>query len=57
VAGFTYLKRMPKEFQVAGLRSALNRAPQLMNSGEYGQWLRDNKDLVLAANLVNVNPK
>jgi len=57
VPGFTYLKRMPKEFQVAGLRSALNRAPQLMHSPEYGKWLRDNKDLVLAANLVDVKPK
>lgn len=48
---FDYLKRLGKEFQVAGLRSTFNRVPQMVRTPEFGAWLRDNKDLVIAANL------
>ncbi len=51
-AAFTYLKRMGKEFQVAGLRGAFNRTPGLVRTPEFASWLRDNKDLVMAANLL-----
>ncbi len=49
---FKYLKRMGKEFQVAGLRATFNRCPQLVRTTEFSTWLRDNKDLVMAANLL-----
>jgi hypothetical protein len=48
---FKYLKRMAKEYQVAGLKAVLRRAPTIATDKDFGQWLRDNKDLVLAANL------
>ncbi len=51
-AAFTYLKRMGKEFQVAGLRGAFNRSPGLVRTPEFASWLRENKDLVMAANLI-----
>lgn len=49
---FEYLKRMGKEFQVAGLRGTFRRIPQLVRTPDFATWLRDNKDLVLAANLL-----
>jgi hypothetical protein len=52
VAAFQYLSRMPKEFQVAGLRGTFNRVPNVVRSPDFAAWLRDNKNLVLAANLV-----
>lgn len=51
-AAFTYLKRMGREFQVAGLRAAFNRCPNLVRTPDFAAWLRDNKDLVMAANLL-----
>lgn len=53
LAAFTYLSRMPKEFQVAGLRGTFNRVPELVHSPDFAAWLRDNKQLVMAANLVS----
>jgi len=52
VAAFTYLSRMQKEFQVAGLRGTFNRVPNVVRSPEFASWLRDNKSLVMAANLI-----
>jgi hypothetical protein len=52
VAAFTYLSRMQKEFQVAGLRGTFNRVPNVVRSPEFAGWLRDNKQLVMAANLI-----
>lgn len=51
-AAFTYLKRMGREFQVAGLRGTFNRCPELVRTQEFASWLRDNKELVMAANLL-----
>jgi hypothetical protein len=48
-AVFTYLGRMGKEYQVAGLRSMLTRLPALASSDGFRAWARDNKDLILAA--------
>jgi len=52
VAAFTYLSRMSKEFQVAGLRGTFRRVPGVCRSPDFAAWLRDNKNLVMAANLV-----
>lgn len=52
VAAFKYLSRMNKEFQVAGLRGTFNRVPTIVRSPEFAAWLRDNKQLVMAANLI-----
>lgn len=54
-ACFTYLKRMPREFQVAGLRGTFNRCPELVRGPDFAAWLRENKDLVLQANLMGDN--
>lgn len=50
---FEYLKRMPKEFQVAGLRAALTKCGDLVRSKGFAIWLKDNKDLVMSANLLD----
>jgi hypothetical protein len=50
-ACFTYLQRMPREFQVAGLKGTFNRCPELIRTPDFSAWLRDNKELVLSANL------
>lgn len=51
-AAFTYLKRMGREFQVAGLRGTFNRCPSLVRTPDFANWLRENKELVMAANLL-----
>lgn len=51
-AAFTYLKRMGREFQVAGLRGTFNRVPSLVRTPDFANWLRDNKELVMASNLL-----
>ena len=50
---FTYLKRLPEEFQVAGLRTALKRKPQILQNPDFAHWVRDNKKLVVNANLIS----
>jgi hypothetical protein len=50
---FEYLIRMPKEYQVVGLRTVFAKARSLLTKPEYQQWIRENKDLVLAAAMVS----
>lgn len=50
-AAFTYLRRMGREFQAAGLRTTLRRCPQIVQQPEFASWLRDNRALVEAANV------
>ena len=50
-AAFKYLSRMPKEFQVAGLQTSMRKTPQIVQVPEFADWLRKNKDLIIAANL------
>lgn len=50
---FNYLKRMPQEFQVAGLRSMLKRQPTVLNNPDFAKWVRDNKKLVVNANMLS----
>jgi hypothetical protein len=52
---FEYLKRMPKEFQVAGLKATLRRVPQLVQTTGFSTWLKENKDLLMSANTVNMD--
>jgi hypothetical protein len=52
-AAFKYLKRMGKEFQISGLKSTLRRCPQIVATPEFAPWLRENKDLLIAANVLN----
>jgi hypothetical protein len=49
---FEYLKRMPEEFQVAGLRATLKRQPQVLNNKDFASWVKDNKKLIVNANLM-----
>jgi len=49
---FVYLKRLGKEFQVAGLKAVLRRCPQMVQTADFSSWLRENKDLVMAANVL-----
>ena len=35
--------------KVAGLKAVLRRCPQMIQTPDFAQWIRDNKDLVLAA--------
>lgn len=50
---FNYLKRMPEEFQVAGLKATLKRQPQVLNNKDFAKWVKDNKALVVNANLLS----
>lgn len=54
-SAFTYLKRMSQEFQVAGLKATLRRCPEIVQSKDFATWLRDNKDLIMSANLLDRN--
>ncbi len=49
---FKYLMRMPKEFQVSGLKATLRRIPAMVQTPDFAKWLRENKDLVMAANVL-----
>ena len=52
---FEYLKRMPKEFQVAGLKATLRRCPAILRSRDFTAWVKDNKELLIAANLIDAS--
>ena len=52
---FDYLKRMPKEFQVAGLKATLRRCPAILRSKDFTAWVKDNKELLIAANLIDAS--
>ena len=49
---FLYLKRMGKEYQVAGLKKVLKRCPTMIQTPDFAAWLRENKELVYAANIL-----
>ena len=51
---FDYLKRMPREFQVSGIKAAMRKTgPTLVQSKKFAGWLRSNQDLLVAANLID----
>jgi hypothetical protein len=50
---FDYLKRMPQEFQVAGLKATLKRQPDVLNNKDFAVWVKDNKALIVNANLLS----
>ena len=50
---FNYLKRMPQEFQVAGLKATLKRQPQVLNNPDFAKWVKENKELIVNANLLS----
>jgi hypothetical protein len=52
-SAFTYLKRMSKEFQVAGLKATLRRCPEIVQSADFAKWLQDNRQLIMNANLID----
>lgn len=54
---FEYLRRMGKEFQAAGLRSSIRRCPQIVQQKEFAEWLRENRHLLEAANLIDTVKK
>ncbi len=49
---FVFLKRLGKEFQVAGLKAVLKRCPTMIQTPDFAVWLRENKELVYAANVL-----
>lgn len=51
-ACFTFLRRLPTEFQVAGLKATLNKCSEIINNKSFTDWLKQNKALVSAANLL-----
>ena len=50
---FNYLKRMDREFQVAGLKATLRRCPAVLQSKDFANWVKGNKDLLVNANLLD----
>ena len=52
---FNYLKRMDREFQVAGLKATLRRCPAVLQSKDFALWVRDNKDLLVNANMLDAS--
>lgn len=57
IPAMQYLKRMGKEFQVAGLRSTIRRTAALMNTPEFINWMKENKEIVVSANLLDRKKK
>jgi hypothetical protein len=53
VQAFEYLGRLPPEFQATALRHAVRRTPQIVQHPEFATWLRSNKKLLEAANLLD----
>lgn len=53
MAAFQYLARMPAEFQASALRHSVRRTPQIVQHPEFAVWLRSNKKLLEAANLLD----
>lgn len=49
----TYIKRMPKEFQVAGLKAAMRKSPHILTSKDFAVWCRENQELIKSANLLS----
>lgn len=49
---FKYLKRLPEEFQVAGLQATLRRSPHVLQNEDFAKWCRDNAELVKRANFM-----
>ena len=52
VPALTYIKRMPKEFQVAGLKAAMRKSPHILTNTDFAVWVRDNQELIKSANLL-----
>lgn len=52
---FNYLKRMDREFQVAGLKATLRRCPAVLQSKDFAEWVKGNKDLLVNANLLDAS--
>lgn len=50
---FTYLQRMGKEFQVAGLKAVLRRVPEIAQTPDFAQWIKDNTQLVVNASIID----
>ena len=50
---FEYLSRMGKEFQASALRHTVRRTPQIVQHPQFSIWLRGNKALLEAANLLD----
>lgn len=51
---FNYLERLPREFQVSGIRAAMNKSgAALLQSKKFAKWLRSNQDLLVSANLID----
>lgn len=53
VQAFKYLGRLPPEFQATALRHSVRRTPAIVQHPEFATWLRSNKDLLEAANLLD----
>lgn len=53
MAAFKYLGRLPAEFQATALRHSVRRTPKIVQHPEFAAWLRANKQLIEAANLVD----
>jgi len=46
---FTYIKRLPMEFQTTAVRSIVGKVKDLMFDASYAAWLQDNQQLIMAA--------
>jgi hypothetical protein len=52
-SAFIYLQRMGKEFQVAALKTIMRRLPDIVQNAEFVTWIKDNKDLVISAQIID----
>lgn len=53
VQAFEYLGRLPPEFQATALRHSVRKTPTIVQHPEFATWLRSNKKLLEAANLLD----
>lgn len=53
---FEYLRRMGQEFQAAALRTTIRRCPSIVQQKDFALWLKENRSLLEAANLLDRKP-
>lgn len=46
---FTYLKRLPENFQMSAVRMIAKQNKKLLLDRRYSQWVKDNRELIMAA--------
>lgn len=55
LAVFQYIQRLPEEHQIATLRIAARKTPEILHNTEFTAWIRKNRRLLTALTAASVN--